>query len=303
MITTFDLGKPDSPYYDESQAPVLESFMSQFKGVKIVSTSPLTIETYDDSYALDAENTAIAWTWYPSYLEGEAPWHTLALGLMSEQAGESAFSPDKAAAAKIEQTSFLAGPTLETLKGELDKATADPTTLPYGDALGVDKDEATTRFANLSAFFGSYGHFWVGSGPYFISQVFPVEKTITLKNYDNYPDTADRYLQYSEAPIPDVTLDGPSTLTIGDKATFTATVTFNDEPYAKEDISKVLYLVYDAEGNLVMQGEGTGGDDGTWTVEFDTTDLPEGSNRVEVVVISKKVGVPVFASQEFVTSK
>jgi len=37
MIVTFDLGNPESPYYDESLAPNLEQFLSAFKGTRIVS--------------------------------------------------------------------------------------------------------------------------------------------------------------------------------------------------------------------------------------------------------------------------
>ena len=40
MIITFDLGNPDSPYYDESLAPDLDQFLSAFKGTRIVSTDP-----------------------------------------------------------------------------------------------------------------------------------------------------------------------------------------------------------------------------------------------------------------------
>jgi len=304
MIITFDLGKEDSPYYDPAATPALDSFLSHFKGVQIESTDPLVISTYDDSFALDAENTAVAWTWFPRFTFGTAPWHTLALGLIAEGNGESAFSPDKAAEAEIEQTSFLTGPTIEILANDLTGVT-DPTALPYMATLSqyITPEEAATRFANLNAWYQKYGHFWIGTGPYFVESVFPVEKTITLARNENYQWPATRFIEYTTAPLPDVVLDGPSSVTIGDTASYTALVTINDEAYPAEDIKSVLYLVYDAEGNLVMQGEGTGGDDGVWDIEYDTSDLAEGSNRVEVVVVSNKVGVPVFASQDFVTTQ
>lgn len=65
MIITFDLGNPDSPYYDESLAPNLEQFLSAFKGTRIVSTDPLTIEYYADNAGLDAENLVVSW--WPAY--------------------------------------------------------------------------------------------------------------------------------------------------------------------------------------------------------------------------------------------
>ena len=53
MIINFDLGNPDSPYYDESKAPDLDQFLSAFKGIRIVSTDPLVIEHYGDNPSLD----------------------------------------------------------------------------------------------------------------------------------------------------------------------------------------------------------------------------------------------------------
>jgi peptide/nickel transport system substrate-binding protein len=45
MIMAFDPAKKESKIYDEGDVSTLEAFMSHFKGVKIVSTDPLTITT------------------------------------------------------------------------------------------------------------------------------------------------------------------------------------------------------------------------------------------------------------------
>ena len=50
MIMTFDQGKPDSAIYDSDVAGNLDSLPATFKGVKIVSTNPLVIETYSDNF-------------------------------------------------------------------------------------------------------------------------------------------------------------------------------------------------------------------------------------------------------------
>ena len=55
MILSFDRAKPESPLYDESEVASFAAFIEYFKGVKILSIDPLVIETYTDSYALDAE--------------------------------------------------------------------------------------------------------------------------------------------------------------------------------------------------------------------------------------------------------
>ena len=81
MIMTFDQGKAGSAIYDEDVAGNLEAFLTNFKGVKIVSTSPLVIETYDDNFYADAELDAL--TLAPGGLHigyGEAPWESIAIG-------------------------------------------------------------------------------------------------------------------------------------------------------------------------------------------------------------------------------
>ena len=57
MIYGFDRGKPESAIYDASAGETLAAFLDHFKAVKIVSTDPLVIETYDDLWFLDAENS------------------------------------------------------------------------------------------------------------------------------------------------------------------------------------------------------------------------------------------------------
>ena len=61
IILTFDRGKADSAIYDAAAAPTLRSFLGSFKGVKIVSTDPLVIETYSDVYYQDAELNVNTW--------------------------------------------------------------------------------------------------------------------------------------------------------------------------------------------------------------------------------------------------
>jgi len=303
MIVTFDLGKTDSPYFEPVSQPTLEAFLSTFKGVKIVSTSPLTIEHYTDTWFTNAESNVT--TWWPYYAYGQAPWHTMALGLMSQEAGTLAFSPDKALELEVEQMSFISGPSIEVLAGNLETATAE-NFIPYGEALSsvVSAEEATARYTNLAEWFRRRGHFWLGTGPYFLQRAFPVEGTVILEHNPAYAYPSDRWSAYATPNFPSAVVDGPTELSIGDEASYTVSVTNADgDAYAAEDISRVLYLVFDAEGNLVLQGEAEGGDGGQYTVTFDTSDLPEGSNRLQVVVVSKLVGVPLFLNQQFVTTQ
>ena len=45
MISNFDNGKPESPIFDEANQSNVAAFLQHFKGVKIVSTDPLVIDS------------------------------------------------------------------------------------------------------------------------------------------------------------------------------------------------------------------------------------------------------------------
>lgn len=304
MIMTFDPGTEGSAIYDEAQAGTLESFKSVFKGFKIVSTDPVVIEYYSDGFALDAEiNVTTLW---PYYAYGEAPWHTVAIGNLADAAGELAYSADKADAAEIEWLSFIGGPSLEILKAKLDEAAAE-SYIPYAPTLGqyITAEEAAARYANLADWYGAHGHFWVGTGGYYLDKVFLTEKTATLKNFADFPDLSDRWARFGEPKVADVEIDGAGQVTIGDEATFDVFVSFNGEAYPADEIKLVKYLLYDATGAVVAVGEAEAAGDGQYTVVLPadvTSKLAAGANKLEIAVVPLPVAIPTFQSFEFVTA-
>jgi len=310
MILTFDRAQTDSPYFDEATVATYESFMSAFKGVRIVSQDPLIIETYSDAYQMDAELSVT--TWWPYYAQGQASWHALALGLMAEGAGEAAFSAAKADTLEVEWMSYIAGPTVVSLKGQLDAWTAanteTPGTMVYAPTLSqfVSAEEVATRIANLTEWHRRYGHFWIGTGPYFLQRAFPVEGTVILSHFAAYPDLATKWMRFAEAAIAEVELDGPGRVTIGEEAVYDVFVTFQGENYAMADIEKVNYLVVNAMNEVAFVGEAVAVEDGWWEIALtaEMTDaLETGSNTLEVVVVSRLLAVPTSASFTFVTAE
>ncbi len=310
MIIKFDLANPASPYYDESLVPNLEQFQSAFKGFRVISTDPLVIEHYGDNPQLDAENSV--WNWWPgpegggAYDYGDAAWHNMAIMLRGEASGGFAFTPDKAEANEIERTNMIAGPSLEVWATELAAATEEGF-IPYAATLGqfITADDAAARYANLAEFARRYGHYYIGTGPYFLQGVFPVEGQAVMAHYDAHPDAADRWSQFAAPALAVVEIDGPGRVTIGEEATFDVFIDVFDGPYPMDDIDNVQYLLFDATGAQVESGMAEAVEDGLWSVTLstDTTNaLAEGSNRLEVVVVSKLVALPSLAEFPFVTA-
>ncbi len=307
MIMTFDPAKPESGLYDEAYVPSLDAFLATFKGVQIESTDPLVITTYTDSYALDAETFGLSW--YPAngvvYPQGPGAWHNLTPAILAESAGEIAFSIDKATAAGVEWTNFIDGPTLEIQRNYLDQALAEGT-IPFAPTLSeyITPEEATARFENLSTWVDEHNHFWIGTGPFFVDEVFTTEGNVVLTRNENFPDLADKWARFSEPKIAVVDLSGEGTVTAGQEATFDVFVTFNDEPYPGDEIESVKYLVFNANNEVVATGDAELTADGQYTIVLGpdvTSGLEAGANRLEVAVASRVVSIPSFGEFEFVT--
>jgi len=306
-IVFFDRANKDSAIYDESAAPYVQSVMTYYKGFRITSTNPLTIEAYSDLYYTDAElNVVSGWPTSPTGLAGENSWDVLAISDMAEAAGELAYSADKADAKKIEQMSWVGGPSLDVLSKHLDEAESQ-SLVPYAPTLSqyITSDEAKARYDNLKKWYTDHGTYWIGTGPYYLDKVFTTEKTLTLKNNPDFPDLADRWASFSSPKLAAATLDGPAQVKVGDTATFDVTVTLKKDgsPYANADVSSVKYLLYDATGAVVSTGQATAAGDGKYQVVLGsdvTSKLVAGSDKIEVAVVPIPVAIPAYTSLDFV---
>jgi peptide/nickel transport system substrate-binding protein len=304
MILTFDRGNVDSPYYDAAAAPALTSFLAAFRGVRIVSEDPLIIEHYANNFGPDAENSVTSW--WPYYAFGPGAWHNLTPGLMLEEAGLGGFTEAKANTLEVDPINYISGATVALLKEQLDAAAAEGY-IPYAATLGefIGADEIALRYENLTEWHRRRGHFWIGTGPFFMERAFPIEGTVILQRYPDYPDLATKWAGFSAPAIAEVEVDGPGRVTIGSEAVYDVFITFQDAPYPTGDIAEVKYLLFDATGALAASGNAEVVDEGLWEVVLGsdvTAELAEGSNRLEIIVISLRVAVPAVDSIQFVTA-
>lgn len=307
FIMTFDRAKEDSVYYDEGEVDVFNQFISVFKGARVTSTAPLTIEVYHDSFYLDASVQAwnrIGGLFWPYYSQGMSPWHTMAVGLKAEGAETTAFSEDKADKLGVDRQNWISGESFVLLQDQLAIA-SDEGFIPYEPTLGayITADEVSTRYANLSSFIEEYGHMWVGNGPMMISEVNPMAKIITGKRFDGYLHEMDKFLVFAAPRFADIKVNGPMTATKDVAQVLQVLLTEDGEAYPAEDIDTVKFLVLDANGEIAFSGEGDVMYDGEVHIilsQEDLAALPSGSTTVEIIAVLKPVARPSIDSFSFV---
>ncbi len=308
MILTFDRANEKSVYFDEAQVPPFETFKGHFRGFRIISTDPVVIEGYTDGWYMDAELGAAffagAWAFWPWYAQGPGPWHMLVPGLMAEAAGESAFSSAKADKEDVEWLNYAAGPTVEVLRRQTERA-IEEAFIPYEATLGnyISAEDAVAKYQNLMNWYNEKGHFWVSFGPYYLERAFPVEKVVQLRRFEDYPDPADKWEIFEEPALADVDVTGPRRVPRGTEATFDVIVELFGEPYPVEFIANVVYLAFGPDGSLLFSGEAEAVEDGLWRFKLsaeDTEKLLVGVNKIEVAVTSVLTAIPSFDYIEFV---
>jgi peptide/nickel transport system substrate-binding protein len=298
-ILTFERADEGSLLYDRGYAPTFEVFQRHFRGWRIVSREPLAIEIYSDQIYPDAEWIASART--PTAM----PWHTLALGVLAERNGELAFSSDKADRMEVNWMSLVAGPSLRVLERHL-QAAREADAIPYPAALGefLREGEAAARYQALSQWHRQRGHFWVGDGPFYLHSVHPVERSVVVRRYEDFPDPSDKWLRFTRPEIPELDLDGPMVVEAGEAAEFALRITFGGEPYPPGEIEMAQFLLFDGVGALTLRGEAQPFEPGVWKIDLSpeqVAQLGTGANSLEVAVTSERVALPSFASHAFAT--
>ncbi|MEM1530431.1 MAG: ABC transporter substrate-binding protein [Candidatus Bathyarchaeia archaeon] len=299
-ILTFDRAKPESPVYDEAYLPSFSAFREYFKGFRILSEDPLIIEYYSDMVYLDAEWIAAdaASAFDPVYTYGPAPWHIIAIGWLAEANNELAFSASKAAKIKVEQANYIAGPALDILKKYLEWAINEKF-IPYKNVLGnyVSEAEALERYNNLKKWYDMKKHFLVGNGPVCLESVDSINKIVVLKANREFPDSADKWLKFSEPMIPEVKVTLEPTILRGLPSEASVSVTFKGQPYKVSDIQSVKYLIITPTEILTGLAEPI--KDGVWRIIIEpekTVLLPSGTVSIDVIAVSKLVGMPSMAT-------
>ncbi|MEF8833748.1 MAG: ABC transporter substrate-binding protein, partial [Halofilum sp. (in: g-proteobacteria)] len=300
-ILLFERADENSPLYDRSHVPAFENFQRHFRGLRIVARDPLVVEVYSDQIYPDAETIVAARA--PS----TQPWHTLALGIRAETSGELAFSSDKADRTGETWLSMVSGPSLPVLDRHRREAAATGW-VPFAATLGdMTRDGGPDRrYAALADWRDERGHYWIGDGPFYLHSVYPVEGSLVMRRYEDFPDRGDKWLRFTEAEIPVVSVEGPMTVATDESARFRIDIRFQGEPYPRAGIDSVEYLLLSGSDGVQTRGEAApvASEEGVWQVSIPRRHieaLGSGANRLEVTVKSNRVALPRFGSHAFAT--
>lgn len=307
FIIGFDRGKPESAIHDKVAEDELKANLPYFKGMRILSQDPLIIESYSDSWSLDAE--FMYGEYFPVDINhGPIPWHTIALGVLAETNRELAFSNNKAVELGVEWLGLHTGPSIEILAKYLQQAKAE-NYIPYANVLSeyISPEEAALRYANLEKWYNEHNHFWLGTGVMYLDRVYPVERQIVLKRFEDHPDPAGKWDMFDEPRIPEISVvsDGRLGLRQGREASFQIAVTFDGEPYPMDQIVEVGYLIQRSSGEVVTRGTAVPVGDGQFSIDLLpslTRQLPYGANRLTVFVTTHLVGGAQFGEATFVVT-
>ena len=197
----------DSRTYDAGYVSEYNAFVSTFGGVRYITDMAgydLVVEYYSDFWQMDAEYCVTHM--FPTYTQGPGMWHTLALAVLGEEAGECAFSQSKAVD-PIVWTNYI-GAGKEILASHLADVLAlagvyDQVEIPYYDfisseysarTLGLFDTEIDARMANLNAWYTAHANFWVATGPMYMDEVNFTPKSLVLKKFQTYHSDGDKWL-------------------------------------------------------------------------------------------------------------
>ena len=209
----FERADPASPLYDESYLEEFEGFRRNFRGMRVLSASPLVIEYYTNYTQREAEFIVSYVAEWPS-----VPWHVVALGVKAEEEGKMAFSSHKAGAKGVPWANYIAGESLSILGEEL----SDALETGYRPLLASEyatQEEAVERYRRLAEWYNAHGHFWVSSGPFLLDALDYESDRAVLKAFREYPYKADRWswlMQPSEIEQLTVTACSPIHLLVTD---------------------------------------------------------------------------------------
>lgn len=275
----------DDQTYDPEYAATAQQFVNTLKGFRFIDDD--TIEVYVDYWHFDENYIAdYAAIW------STTPWEIYAAMEDVVINNKAAFSRSEASANNVNWLSLLIKEDSSLIKEALERF-RDENLVPE-PLSNVD----TSRYDKAIEWINAKEHAVISNGPFYLDNYNPDARTITIKAFrdDSYPFTTDQWREFENVRLAEIAnLDVPLSLNRGDEASIEGSINYAGD---YSDVS-IFYFLKDGNGNIVVQGDTTADNNGSFVIELssiDTAKLSEGSNELKVMAISNKALKPDIRS-------
>jgi peptide/nickel transport system substrate-binding protein len=296
-------GKNDTRY-DSYVASTWSTWISNFKGVQIISPTKFVI--YTDMYHFDPNELVDMVT---SAMAPTVPWELL---FAMEQAVEHtnlAFSPTAAQVKGGEWLDSLNPKHVQIVLNYLEKDmkshVVPPQVAELGKLLGID---VKPNYEAVISFIKKHGHMVIGNGPLYLDSYDPNTDSAVLKAFrnPNYPFTYKdfEYLAYENVKFAQVTSVNTNTPVLVPGQPLQVTINVIDKNTKKPlDKAIVFVAIYDSNGNLVCKGFAKEQAPGKYVLNVagqKTGSWGPGSYSVKVIAYSSEAFWPSIATTTFI---
>ena len=172
--------------------------------------------------------------------------------------------------------------------------------LPPG--LAFSPTEAATRWADLSTFETTYGHYFASNGPFILTKVDETAVQTTMQRDTNYPIEASAYDAFLTPRVPQITFAPAPTVLIGRPANFPVSSKLQGGG-AYDKIGMTWLVVNPATGAVLYQGTPTKTAAGEYTVGLtgtQTASLAPGAYDLRTITVGEEAAIPVIVSESFI---
>lgn len=267
----------------DSQAATVEErffFLPLLRGLRVVDSD--TLEVYVDAWNLDPGVTAAGADVWPA-----VPWEVSELAMATTLHDHTRVSINAADRDGLTQIDLTRGATLGFMDRELSDGNVtvagDGVSRPPGFAEFIDRAEAEARWAAITSWRASQGHYFPSNGPFSLRSVDFGSRQVFVDRFAAYPFRADRWDSLINPNVVDVTVRPPNTVVQGDEATVRVTTSIAGVAY--DDAVLRYRIVNEADRTVVLEGVPTLAAHGRWRIDLTpsfTASLSPGSYLVEV---------------------
>src|SRR2546427_4158311 len=288
-----DIASRDSFAADFSEA----RFQSLFRGLRVLDSD--TLEVYVDSWSLNPSVTADLADVWP-----QVPWEVGELAMATVLRDQTRVSFNSALSSGLTWLDLSRGDSL----GFMDQALSDGTivtsgpgvTRPPGFTGFIDQTEAEARWAAITGWRTSRGHYFPSNGPYVLQSIDLGTRQVVLDRFASYPFRADRWDALIGPPIVEVAIKPIDNINPGDPVSVRLTTSVGGKP--RNDAILEYRVLRESDRAVIGEGVPTFAGNGRWRIDLSssfTASLSPGGYLVEIAASTPVAPYIVIAGRSF----